>query len=115
MSLNSARSAGLNGDDLPGIQFARGISSVKSNMATQGINRDHSWRRVLRGGLACPYAHEHHTISGLVDQNLGIDFAAVIFNQIFEIVLLHSGLLFSALRSHISPECYAALTACAMT
>src|ERR1035437_1163630 len=108
MGFDSVWSTGLNGDDLPGVQFARGIAHVKSNMATQSINRDHPWRRVFRSRLARTYADKHHSIFGLVDQNLGVDLATVEFNQIIEIVLFHSCFPFGTLRSFISCECYAA-------
>src|ERR1035441_7773165 len=90
MGFDSVRSTCLNGDDLSGVQFARGTAHVKSNIAAQSINRDHPWRRVFRSRLPRTHTHEHHTISGLVNQNRGVYLAAVEFNQIIEIVLFHS-------------------------
>ena len=53
---------------------------------------------MLRDGLARFHAHEEQATAKLVDQRFGVDFDAAEFNQLNEIVLLHSGAIFSTLN-----------------
>src|SRR5437762_2221263 len=83
------RDSSLNRNDLSGMEVARGICRVENDPATQDVDSDYSRSFMFRDGLTRAHAHEHHTISGLVDKYFGVDSGVVIFDQTAEIELLH--------------------------